>query len=148
MKTDWKDAIFSGPSRKWKITDNDDGTKSIEDVTEYTQQGDSFGAKELNAIGEEVNRISDTVEITLSASGWTGNSAPYIQTVTVEGITEKDNPILVSALSDGADLATQKAYIKAFGIVSSGTGTTGSGTVTFKVYKKPATDIKIGLKGV
>ena len=38
--------------------------------------------------------------------------------------------------------------MKAFGIIASGTGTTAAGSVTFKVYKKPETDIMIGLKGV
>lgn len=148
MKTDWKDDIFSGPSRKWKITDNDDGTKSIEDVTEYTQQGDSFGAKELNAIGEEVNRISDTVEITLLASGWTGSSDPYVQTVAAKGLLATDNPLLVSQLKDGASKDTARAYNKAFDIIASGTGVVENGSVTFKVYKKPQIDITIGLKGV
>ena len=37
---------------------------------------------------------------------------------------------------------------KAFGIVSSGTASVGDGTATFKVYKKPVTDIVVGLKGV
>jgi len=41
--------------------------------------------------------------------------------------------MLISMLTDGADLDTQKAYSKAFGIVASGTATTGNGTVTFKV---------------
>ena len=54
----------------------------------------------------------------------------------------------VSAMEDGADLAAQKAYSKAFGILASGTGITADGSVTFKVYKKPTTDITVGLKGV
>ena len=64
----------------------------------------------------------------------------------MEGIIEGDNPSLVSALADGAAADTQKAYNKAFGIVASGTGRTGDGTVTFKIYKKPAIDIVVGLK--
>lgn len=39
-------------------------------------------------------------------------------------------------------------YVKAFGMISSGTATLGDGTATFKVYKKPVTDIVVGLKGV
>ena len=66
----------------------------------------------------------------------------------VDGVTAEDNPILVSALEDGADLAAQKAYNKAFGILATGTGTTADGSVTFKVYKQPTTDITVGLKGV
>ncbi len=148
MKTDWKDDIFAGTSRKWNITDNSDGTKTISDATEYTQEGDPFGAKELNAIGEEVNKIQAVKDVTLTASGWAGTAAPYSQTVTAEGITADDSPIIVSMLADGASADTQKAYMTAFGIIASGTGTTADGSVTFKVYKKPATDITIGLKGV
>ena len=42
----------------------------------------------------------------------------------------------------------QKAYIKAYGLICSGTGILGDGTATFKVYKKPVVDIVVGLKGV
>ena len=71
------------------------------------------------------------VYVTLLGTGWIGDAAPYEQTVAVEGVTAEDNPMLVSALKDGADLATQKAYSKAFGILASGTGTTADGSVTF-----------------
>ena len=91
---------------------------------------------------------SEPANVTLTAAGWTGDAAPYSQTVEVEGVTAEDNPIFVSLLEDGAPAETQKAYMKAFGIIASGTGTTAAGSVTFKVYKKPETDIVIGLKGV
>ena len=97
---------------------------------------------------QSINRQEHVTLITLTAAEWTGDEAPYEQTVAVEGITTEDNPMLVSALEDGADLATQKAYSKAFGILAAGTGTTADGSVTFKVYKKPAKDIVAGLKGV
>lgn len=85
---------------------------------------------------------------TLTAAGWSGSAVPYSQTVTVSGITD-ENPMLISGLEDGASAATQAEYIKAFGIISSGTGTftVSSQSATFKVYKKPTTDCKIGLKG-
>ncbi len=147
MKTGWKDDIFEG-KRKFILIQNEDHTVSLEDVTEYTQKGDAFGAMELDAIGEEFNRAKETVLVTLTVSGWTGTAAPYIQTVSVSDAKESMEPILVSALEDGASEAVQKAYSKAFGIVSSGTASVGDGTATFKVYKKPVTDIVVGLKGV
>ena len=96
----------------------------------------------------DIKKSVRIVKVTLLASDWTGDTAPYEQTVVIDSVTTKDNPILVSALEDGADLAAQKAYSKAFGILASGTGITADGSVTFKVYKKPTTDITVGLKGV
>lgn len=147
LKTDYKDAMYDG-ARKYRITSNADGTSVIADETSYTQEGTQFGAEDINTTNAAVNRVDHVAEVTLTAAGWEGSTAPYTQTVTVGGVTADDNPILVSALADGATEATQKAYIKAFGIISSGTGTTGDGTVTFKTYKKPTTDITVGLKGV
>ena len=86
--------------------------------------------------------------MTLTEAGWAGAAAPYTQTVEVSGAKEGMEPLLVSALPDGASPEEQKAYIKAYGIVGSGTGTLGDGTATFKVYKRPAIDITVGLKGV
>ena len=91
------------------------------------------------------NRITS---VTLSASKWNGSSAPYSQTVAVNGITENDNPDLVSMLADGASAEVQKTYMKAFGYICSGVGITANGSVTFKVYTKPTIDITVGLKGV
>ncbi|MFR2258549.1 MAG: hypothetical protein ACLS6B_05975 [Clostridium sp.] len=147
LKTDYKDAMYDG-ARKYRIIANADGTSGITDATTYTQEGDPFGANDINATNEAINRQDHVTLLALAADAWTGDEAPYEQTVAVEGVTAEDNPMLVSALADGADLATQKAYSKAFGILAAGTGTTEDGSVTFKVYKKPATDITVGLKGV
>lgn len=54
IKTDWKDDIFEG-NRKYQMITNDDGTVSFVDVTEYTQEGDAFGAAELKEIAEALN---------------------------------------------------------------------------------------------
>jgi hypothetical protein len=95
-----------------------------------------------------VDRQNSIKSVTLTAAGWTGTTAPYTQAVKVDGITEDDNPVMVSMLSAGASPDVQRAYNKAFGIICSGTGTTADGSVTFSVYSKPATDITVGLKGV
>ena len=148
LKTDYKEDVFEG-SRKYQVTQDTDGNTEISDVTTYSQEGDSFGAADINATNAAVNRIAAApLPATLTVAGWTGTAAPYTQTVAAEGITAADNPMLVSLLADDATADVQKAYNKAFGIVASGTAVTGDGTVTFKVYKLPATDIVVGLKGV
>lgn len=149
LKTDYKDDIIaSGTTRKYTMINNSDGTISLTDATEYQQEGDNFGGRDINETNVAVNRLNHVAEVTLTAAGWAGASAPYTQSVAVVGVTAEDNPLLVSLLTDGASETDQKAYAKAFACITSGTGTTSDGTVTFKVYKKPATDIKVGLKGV
>ena len=59
MKTDWKDDIFE--RRRFRMENNGDGTVTPIDVTSYSQQGDLFGAKELNEIGTEINTLSKEV---------------------------------------------------------------------------------------
>lgn len=90
----------------------------------------------------------NVVIVNLPAAGWAGSTAPYTQTITLNGVKSTDEPLLVSALDTNATVEQQKAYTKAFGIVSSGTGSTSDGSITFKVYKMPATDVRIGLKGI
>ena len=129
-----------------------------EEVEQWTRETDADGVEMANEIGKllnntiynksEAERLEHVTLVTLTAAGWTGTAAPYIQTVSVSDAKESMEPILVSALEDGASEAVQKAYSKAFGIVSSGTASVGDGTATFKVYKKPVTDIVVGLKGV
>lgn len=147
LKENYKDAMYDG-QRRYRLIQNEDGTYSLPDETTYTQDGDRFGANDINATNAAVNHINHVTEVTLTAAGWTGSVAPYVQTVTVPDATADMEVLLVSALPDGVDAATQKAYSKAFGIISSGTAVLGDGTATFKVYKKPATDCTVGLKGV
>lgn len=94
-----------------------------------------------------VDSKNKITSLTLIADNWVGDAAPYTQTVSVEGITANDNPILVSMLAAGTNPDMQKEYNKAFGIISSGAGLTEDGSVTFCVYSKPTMDITIGLKG-
>lgn len=145
LRTNYKDDIYEG-SRRWRITQNEDGTYNISDATSYTQKGDKFGQNDINAITGEINRMTREVEVTLRASGWSA-SAPYTQTVAVEGLTAGDNPILVKVIPAGATPEQVKAYNKAFGMIDD--GDTADGQATFRCYnKKPSTDITVGLKGV
>lgn len=132
---------FTTQVEQWTRETDADGEKMAKEVIEPMLNNEIY-------LKGEVERQEHVTQITLTAAGWSGTTAPYIQTVAVSGVTKQMEPVLVSALADGASEATQKAYSKAFGIVSSGTASVGDGTATFKVYKKPVTDIIVGLKGV
>lgn len=61
LRTDYKDDILDtsvNEKRKYNLITNSDGTVSLEDVTEYSQVGDSFGGADINRTNEEINRIS------------------------------------------------------------------------------------------
>ena len=60
LKEDYKDAVFSG-LRKYKMLDNGDGTVSPVDMTEYEENGDKFGAKDVNAITKTVNATGEII---------------------------------------------------------------------------------------
>ena len=147
LKTNYVDAIWPG-IRKYQISDAGGGKSTITDVTEYTQEGDSFGAKDINATNAAINKLNHTTEVTLYANSWSGSSAPYYQYVYNSAFTADMEAILVSALPVGASASVQSAYAEAYRIISSGAAQFGSGNAVFYVYEKPTTNCTVGLKGV
>lgn len=79
LRTDYKDDVLNintNERRKYRMINNADGTISFEDVTDYVQNGDSFGSNDVNAITERVNRSltgADVVDNTES----TATDAPF-----------------------------------------------------------------------
>lgn len=58
LKTNYTDDILDSDvnsKRKYRIINNADETISLEDVTVYLQNGDVFGAKDINETNEKVN---------------------------------------------------------------------------------------------
>ena len=61
LKTNYKDDVLDtskNTKRKYNTIQNSDGTISLEDVTEYTQKGDDFGAADINATNAKVNEVN------------------------------------------------------------------------------------------
>lgn len=69
LKTNYKDDILLDTSgkRKYTMITNDDGTVSFVDATDYSQNGDTFGAADINATNKEVNEHFASVEKSLEA---------------------------------------------------------------------------------
>ena len=73
-------------------------------------------------------------EVTLTASGWTGDAAPYAQTVDVPGVLADELAQLVRILPVGLETWA------AAGMRCTGQG---AGTLTFSAREKPVGDVKI-----
>ena len=122
MKTDWKDDIFT--RRKLRMVDNGDGTVTPEDATDYTQRGDSFGAKELNTIGEEVNEIKKSVSDgkALVAAAITAKRVATAATDTFAKMAENIKKIVLgSGNAQPADVRKGKTFTNDEGIEKAGT---------------------------
>ena len=81
---------------------------------------------------------------TLSADGWS-DTAPYMQTVEIDGITADMSPIVDVIISDDAETAA--AEQKAWNCITK--AVTGDGVITFYCYEnKPETAINFKVKAV
>lgn len=66
LPTNFVDDILSpsmGGKRRFNLIQNDDGTYSFEDVTDYTQTGSDFGAGQINATNQAVNESCDKADV-------------------------------------------------------------------------------------
>lgn len=106
--------------------------KSIENVS-----------KECNA---SIARQARYIEINLPLSGWSAN-APYVQTVSVSGISSSDRPVPGLIYPDGLTEVLQAQIDKSAGMITKIETLNGSVRVTCQ-FKKPIATLKIGLKGV
>lgn len=83
---------------------------------------------------------------TLTASGWTGDAAPYTQEATVAGILASDTPFVdvdMSGLTTSDDMTAAQ---DAFGLILKATA--GAGKITFAASDKPDTALTVKIKVV
>lgn len=65
LKTNYVDDVLDTTKnqlRKYQQIQNDDGTVSFVDVTEYTQVGTSFGAKDINDTNAAINDVNGKLD--------------------------------------------------------------------------------------
>jgi len=86
--------------------------------------------------------------VNLTAAGWTGDAAPYSQTVNVTGMTDELLCELFSACPKSVTVAEREAYNEAFALVASGYAETADGSATFLIDEKPAIDIGVRIKSI
>lgn len=145
LKTNYKDDVFEG-NRKYTLTQGGDGKYEIIDSTNYTVQGDTFGANDINATNSAVNALQGLRQVLVDVSKWS-NTAPYTQEISVSGITSADSPGVGLYLSGQESADAVKAMNKAFAMVDF--VETLNGKIRIKCFnKKPTVSFWIGLKGV
>lgn len=102
--------------------------------------------KGLKQNADRIERAEGSRQINLTVGGWSA-VVPYTQTVSVEGVTAEDIPVIGILIADGTTAANVKLQNKAWGCVDR--AVTGDGTITFYCYnKKPAADFSVLVKGV
>lgn len=97
-------------------------------------------AKEATWDGKGSPAVSTT--ITLTAAGWTGNSAPYSQQVACSIVKSDSAVVSVDAQTSG-DLDANAEILNAWALVSQKDPTQGAGTMTFYATEKPTVNIPV-----
>ena len=145
LKTNYKDDVFEG-NRKYTLIQGGDGKYEIIDSTNYTVQGDTFGAKDLNAITKTLNALQEVRYVLLDVSKWS-NTAPYVQEIDVPRILSTDTPVIGLHLAGNESSEAVRALNKQFSKVDF--VETLDGKIRVKCFnKKPEFSFYIALKGV
>lgn len=66
LPTNYQDDILKSTmngKRRYTMTDNSDGTKTLEDATQYERVGSNFGAADINKTNTAVNAAADASKI-------------------------------------------------------------------------------------
>lgn len=145
LKTNYKDDVFEG-NRKYTLIQGEGGKYEIIDSTNYTVQGDTFGAKDLNAITKTLNALQEIRRVFVDVSKWS-SAAPYVQEIDVPGILSTDAPTVALYLSGLETAEVVRRLNKQFAKVDF--VETLDGKIRVKCFnKKPEESLWIGLKGV
>lgn len=93
-----------------------------------------------------VSSLIKTIKLSLSKDSWS-SEAPFSQTLSINGMTNKGLPNIFLALSETLDEANDKLKEKNFGFISY--YKTENNMITFYCkYKKPTVDLPILVEGI
>jgi len=130
-------------------TSSVDGLMSASDKSKLDGVASTYATKgELNDQISSVKTGAIDQIVNLTAAGWTGDAAPYSQTVNVTGMTDELLCELFSACPKSVTVAEREAYNEAFALVASGYAETADGSATFLIDEKPAIDIGVRIKSI
>ena len=96
LPVDFKDDILasSNTKRKYRQTANDDSTVSFEDVTNYSQEGSEFGAKEMNQTNKAINNIYDERILDVDTLELVTESGSFVDSLVVKEMNENLNTLI------------------------------------------------------
>lgn len=131
--------IISSVSKS--IMGNNENLQTVSSIIEKVEECINNDA--IHRITVPLNGWRDSANQTLSIT----SVGPYTQTVNADWITAGSYPELYSDMDENTTNEQYKNYTKMFSILTSGIGITDRGSITFKVFKLPVSDINIVLKG-
>lgn len=159
LRTDYRDDKFAG-KRIYKMDTLEGGLVTLEDQTQYQEEGDIFSAADINATNTAVNsntaglsraekmiaELQGKTIVSLPVSGWSG-TAPYTQTISISGIKSSDNPIPGMLYPDNLTEDMKAQIDKSSNMITEIETLDGSLKVTCR-FKRPTANLILSLKGV
>ena len=111
-------------------------------TTDMESDGDDLFDFEVDLNGnfEKIDARFSDQDISLLSTGWVGTSAPYSQTINIEGMTADINPHV--SLNQSSNYETAMSEIQEFSKIYK--GESGAGAITF--YAMSPTGINLSLK--
>lgn len=159
LRTNYRDDKYAG-KRIYKMDTLEGGLVTLEDQTQYQEEGDIFSAADINATNKAVNSntaglswaekmiagLQDKTIVSLPVSGWSG-AAPFTQIIPLPGIKNTDNPIPGMLYPDNLTEDRKAQIDKSSNMITEIETLDGSLKVTCR-FKRPTVDLILALKGV
>lgn len=111
-------------------------------TTDMQTDGDDYFEfdRDLDENWAKIDKRFGCVDVTLTPNSWQGENAPYSQTITVEGMTDKFNP--TATLNASSEFETANAEREEMSKILN--GITQNGSVIF--YAKNPTTIPLNIR--